>query len=126
MKRILLIMINGEQEFLQAMENIVPMTFKEEFRAYYDDTDKILYLLANVFPDNNNWIEITKLQYQTLECQWLWVEKGKIIKKTPTYEHHFGLTKSVKGYKIVKNHAGIILEEGDEYLDIEYYDKRNS
>jgi len=37
------------------------------------------------------------------------------------------LTKSTKGFKIVKNHAGIILNESDDYQgDVGYYEKRNS
>ena len=69
--------------------------------------------------------KITRAQYQTLECQWLWVEKGQIVERKPTYNHYFSLTLSTKGVKIVKNHAGIVIEPGEEYADIGYYDKIN-
>jgi hypothetical protein len=65
---------------------------KEEYRAYYDDDNKIMYLMANQFPDDNrNWLTITRAQDQTLECQWLWLEKGQIVERKPTHNHYFSL-----------------------------------
>ena len=115
-----------EIEFLKAMESFGSIIVKEEYRVYHDD-GKVLYVAAHKFPDDNdNWIPITKVQYQTLECQWLWIENGQIVERKPTYTHYFSLTLSTKGVKIVKNHAGIVVEQGEEYTDIGYYDKRNS
>ena len=120
-------MTSSEEEFIKAINSFKPIVVKEEYRAYYNDDNKIMYLMANQFPnDNINWIPITRAQYQTLECQWLWVEKGQIVERKPTYNHYFSLTPSTKGVKIVKNHAGIVVEQGEEYADIGYYDKRNS
>ena len=116
-----------EIEFLKAMENFGSIIVKEEYRVYHDDDGKVLYVAAHKFPDdNNNWVEISRSQYQTLECQWLWIENGQIVERKPTYTHYFSLTTSTKGVKIVKNHAGIVVESGEEYADIGYYDKRNS
>lgn len=120
-------MTQEDLEFLKGLMSVEPIIVKEEYRAYYDDADKILYTAANQFPDDdNNWLTITKEQYQTLECQWLWVEKGQIVERKPTYNHYFSLTASTKGVKIVKNHAGVVVEPGEEYIDVGYYDKRNS
>jgi hypothetical protein len=114
-------------EFLKGLMSVQPIIVKEEYRAYYDDTDKILYTAANDFPENNdNWISITKIEYQTLECQWLWQENGKIVERKPNYNYYFSLHPSTKGVKIVKDHAGIVVEPGEEYIDVGYYDKRNS
>jgi hypothetical protein len=116
-----------EIEFIKAFQSISPIIVNEEYRAYYDDTGKILYTMANTFPENNeNWVPITKIEYQTLECQWLWVEKGQIVERKPTYNYYFSLTLSTKGVKIVKNHAGIVVEPGEKYTDVGYYDKRNN
>lgn len=115
-----------EEEFIKAMNSIKPIVVKEEYRAYYDDNYKILYTMANQFPDDDdNWLTITKEQYQTLECQWLWVEKGQIVERKPDYNYYFSLRPSTKGVKIVKNHAGIVVEPGEEYPDVGYYDKIN-
>ena len=63
-----------EIEFLKAMESFGSIIVKEEYRIYHDDDGKVLYVVAHKFPDDNdNWIAITKVQYQTLECQWLWI-----------------------------------------------------
>lgn len=116
-----------ELEFLKGLISVEPIVVEEEYRAYYDDTDKILYTAANKFPENNdNWISITKIQYQTLECQWLWQENGKIVERKPNYNYYFSLRPSTKGVKIVKDHAGIVVEPGEDYEDIAYYDKRNN
>jgi hypothetical protein len=113
-------------EFLKGLISVEPIVVKEEYRAYYDDADKIHYTAANDFPENDDkWIPITRVQYQTLECQWLWLEKGQIVERKPTYNYYFSLTASTKGVKIVKNHAGIVIEPGEEYADIGYYDKIN-
>jgi hypothetical protein len=120
-------MTTSESEFIKAITSFKPIVIKEEYRAYYDNDNKIMYLMANQFPDdNNNWISITRAQYQTLECQWLWLEKGHLVERKPVYNHYFSLTPSTKGVKIVKNHAGIVVEQSEEYADIGYYDKRNS
>ena len=116
-----------EIEFLKAMESFGSIIVKEEYRVYHDDGGKVLYAAAHKFPDdNNNWVPITKMQYQTLECQWLWIENGQIVERKPTYNHHFSLTTSIKGVKIVRNHAGIVVDPDEEYPEIAYYDKRNS
>ena len=115
-----------EIEFLKAMESFGSIIVKEEYRIYHDDDGKVLYVSAHKFPDdNNNWVEISRSQYQTLECQWLWIEKGQIVERKPTYNHYFSLTTGTKGVKIVKNHAGIVVESGEEYPDVWYYDKIN-
>jgi hypothetical protein len=120
-------MTSSEEEFIKAINSFKPIVVKEEYRAYYADTGKILYTTANQFPDDNdNWLTITRSQYQTLECQWLWLEKGQLVERKPVYNHYFSLTPSTKGVKIVKNHAGIVVEPGEEYADIGYYDKRNN
>ena len=120
-------MTTFEEEFIKAINSFESIVIKEEYRAYYDDDNKIMYLMANQFPDdNNNWLTITRSQYQTLECQWLWLEKGQLVERKPVYNYYFSLTPSTKGVKIVKNHAGIVVEQGEEYADIGYYDKRNN
>ena len=114
-------------EFLKGLMSVEPIKVKEEYRAYYDDTGKIIYTMANSFPENNDkWVPITKTEYQKLECQWLWIENGKIIERKPNYNYIFSLRPSTKGVKIVKDHAGIVIESGEEYIDVAYYDKRNS
>lgn len=117
-------MTTTEEEFIKAMLSIEPIVVKEEYRIYYTDDNKAMYVMANQFPaDNDNWLPITKEQYMTLDCQWLWIENNEIVERKPNYNHYFSLTPSTKGVKIVKNHAGIVIETDEDYTDIGYYDK---
>ena len=53
-------MTTTEEEFIKAINSFEPIMVKEEYRAYYDNDNKIMYLMANQFPDDNdNWLTIT-------------------------------------------------------------------
>lgn len=119
-------MISGQAELLAAFANIAPMLALEEYRAYYDEDGWVIGFSGSGFPDSDNWIAIDRDLYITHNWQWLRVTNGVIVKQLPVYTYHFPLTISDKGVKIVKNHAGIVVEEGEEYTDIGYYDKRNN
>ena len=119
-------MISGETELLSAFNNIQPVVMHEEYRAYYDDIGWIIFFAANIFPaDNDKWVTISKELYITHNWHQLRVVNGKIIKQD-THRYYFPLTKSTIGVKVVKNHAGIVVEQQDEYTDIEFYDNRNN
>lgn len=120
-------MTPAEQELAKAFADIQPVTVVEEYRAYYDADGWITGFAGSGFPKNqDNWIHIPRELYITHTWNHLRLVDGKIIKIEPTYNWHFPLTKSTKGFKIVKNHAGIILEKDEQYSDVEYYDKRKT
>jgi hypothetical protein len=118
--------MDANEEFLKAFESIKPNEYKEEYRAYYDDDGWILFFTGSGFPEGDNWVNIERELYITGDWQYLKLVDGKIVKILPNYNHYFPLTKSTKGAKVVKNHAGIILDPSEEYTDIEYYDKSNN
>jgi hypothetical protein len=121
-------MTPAEEEFLLAFANIPPIEkVVEEYRAYYDNEDKVIFYMANNFIDNDlKWINITQEEYRAQDYQWMWAVDGKLVKRLPTYDHYFSLTRSDKGVKVVKYHASLILETGEHYENVEYYDKRNN
>jgi hypothetical protein len=120
-------MTSNKQELLDALANLQPFVpVVEEYRAYYDSEGWVTEFKANDFPDNGNWIHIPKDLYIQHVYQWLRVVDGKIIKEIPNNNHYFSLTRSDKGAKVVKNHAGLLLEPDETYEDVEYYDKRNN
>lgn len=119
-------MISGQAELLAAMADITPVEPYEDYRAYYDEDGWVTGFAGSGFPDSDNWIAIDRTLYITANWDWLRVVNGSIVKQPPIYTYHFPLTISDKGVKIVKNHAGIVIEEGEEYTDIGYYDKRNN
>lgn len=119
-------MIHGEEEFLKAFTDIPQITVVEEYRAYYDHDGWITGFGASGFPDGDNWIHIDRVLYSTDNWANLKLVDGKIIKIEPVYTYNFQLTSSTKGVKVVKNHAGIVVEQQEEYTDIEFYDNRNN
>jgi hypothetical protein len=119
-------MIQGEDELLRAFANIVPVEVNEEYRAYYDTDGRITAFSASGFPIDDNWVHIDRELYVTGDWSWMRLVEGKIIKQLPTTHCHFSLTLSEKGVKVVKGHAGLVVEDSDDYADVEYYDNRNN
>jgi len=118
-------MLPGEAEFLQALELLTDHPVAStEYRAYYDADGCVTGFSGSGFPDGDNWIHISREIYILHDWNFLKVVDGKIIRVEPTYLHHFALTRSNKGVKVVKGHASIVVE--DDYLETEYYERRNS
>lgn len=115
----------ADLEFLKAIESWEPPRIVEEYRAYYDDEGWVTGFAGSGFPDGDNWIHIPRETYITHNWQHLKVKDGKLTRVEPTYDHVFALTLSDKGYKVVKNHAGILLESGEDHPNVEYYERRN-
>jgi hypothetical protein len=116
-------MLPGESEFLQALSAISAIPAVEEYRAYYDTDGWVTGFSGSGFPDTDNWINISREMYVTHDWSCMRVVDGKICRVEPVYFHHFALTRSNKGVKVVKDHAGIVVE--DSYLETEYYERRN-
>lgn len=115
----------ADLEFLKAIESWQPPAIVEEYRAYYDNEGQVTGFAGSGFPIEGNWIPISRETYLAHNWQNLKVKDGKLIHVEPTYNHIFALTISDKGFKVVKNHAGIILEPAEEYSTVEYYERRN-
>jgi hypothetical protein len=118
----------AEEEFLLAFANLTPVKeVVEEYRAYYDSVGKVTFYIANNFIDTDlKWINITREEYQAQDYQWMWVAGGKLVKRLPTYDHYFSLTRSDKGVKVVMHHAGLVLEPDETFSETEYYDTANN
>ena len=116
----------AEQEFLKAFENIEPVEWEDDLRAYYNEDGKVTSFAGSGYPAGDNWIAIDRALYNTHEWAWLWVVDGKIVKREPSNNYYFPLTKSDKGVKVVIYHANIVVESHEDYDRVEYYAKRNS
>lgn len=114
-------MINGQEELLKAFNEFSPEQRKDVFRAYYDQTGKVVYYLANDFPEGESWIEIDHATYKT-SIDWMYVTAGRLEKRLPTFQYHHQLKLPGTTYKTVKDHAGILLEQGEEYKEVVFYD----
>lgn len=110
-----------EKALLEAWKMVKPIETKEEYRAYYDEQGKVQFLTALEHPEGDNWISISREVYVAQKFNFSWVVDGKLIEKLPTNKHYFSLTQGVKDVKIVKNHAGIVIDDNEDYPDVDYY-----
>lgn len=118
--------LSAEEEFFKALASVEEITYKEDLRAYFDQDGWVTAFTGSDYPPGDNWISIDKALYITGDWAWLRVINGKIVKQEPKYTHHFGLTKSDVGVKVVKYHASVVVESHEDYIDVEYYDSRNN
>lgn len=112
-----------ELEFQKAMEqfaNIIEAP--REYRLHYNVSGGIYMCTQQNHPIDTEYLVVDEATY--LEYQKYQVINGKlkIIDFTPGY--HVQLKSSDQGYAVVKNHAGILLEN-ETHNDIEYYDNTN-
>ena len=94
-----------------------------EYRIHYNVAGEITQCTMQNHPQDSTYIVVTKEEYDTYYYYTVVDGKLKKIDRTPNYSVQ--LKKSTTGYKVVKNHAGLILEPHEDYNEIEYYD-RNS
>jgi hypothetical protein len=71
-------------------------------------------------PENTLYLVVTADEYH--EYFRYYIVDGKLKKIDFNPEYRVQLKRSSQGYRVVKNHAGIRLEN-ETYKDIEYYDK---
>ena len=112
--------MNSNDEFLKALQALPqPKSLFVEYRIYYDDDGNITSCAMIDHPDDTQYLVVTKKEYSEYYRYKIVNNKLKLIDNDPGYRVQ--LTSSTQGYCVVKNHAGIILESGEEYTDIEYY-----
>ena len=112
-----------ELEFQKAMEQFTSIIEEpREYRLHYDSNGGIYMCTQQNHPKNTNYLIVDEATY--LEYYKYQVVKGKLkmIDINPGYRVQ--LKRSSQGYRVVNNHAGIILEN-ETYNDIEYYDNTN-
>jgi hypothetical protein len=110
-----------DEEFLKALSEF-PAIVEEprEYRLHYDITGGIYLCTMQNHPKDTTYLVVDEKTY--LEYYKYQVVKGKlkIIDIDPGYRVQ--LKSSTQGYRVVNNHAGIILADDEEYLNVEYYD----
>lgn len=101
---------------------------KEDFRAYYDETGKVLFFTGSGFPKEGTYINISKEVYvKYSDWRYLKVIDGKLVEEMPSAVFNFKLQKVKNGkFKTVKNHAGLLLEKDETYNEIDNYDTKSS
>lgn len=111
--------MNSNDEFLKALMSLEVIAEEPlEYRFYYDEEGNIVSCSMRQHPDGN-YVVVTEDEYKNYFRYTVVNGKPKLIVHDTGFKVQ--LKKSTKGYPVVKNHAGIILED-ETYSDIEYYD----
>ena len=112
--------MNTIDEFVKAIQSIQPIPAPViEYRFYYDDLGRITVCSQTNHQEHGNYLVVTEHEYNNYDRYYIEEGKLKIIDTDPKY--HVQLKRSDQGYRVVKNHAGIVLEN-ETYKDVEYYD----
>jgi hypothetical protein len=116
--------MNWGDEFAAAIAAL-PQIVEEpiEYRIHYNEHGTITMCSMQQHPADTKYIVVTKEEYDNYFRYTIVNDKLKKIDTMPKIRVQ--LKKSDNGYRVVKNHAGLILEPGEAYADTEYYDRTN-
>ena len=118
--------MSSEQDFFEEVNRLLVVTADPviEYRLHYNDTGDIVMCSMQEHPDSTDYVVVDQ---QTYELYFKYrVVKGKL----ELIKHDTGimtsLVKSTTGFKVVRNHAALLLEPNETYTDTEYYDSRDN
>lgn len=100
-----------------------------EFRLYYDEDGRIVRSTTTLREAEELNIPLPYLIVDNEQYQIFYrfkVENGQLVEISQSSGQRVQLKKSTKGFKVVENHAAILLEADDDYPNTEYYDYRNN
>lgn len=112
--------MNSNDEFIKALAAItIAPAPTLEYRFHYNDSGEIYMCTMINHPENTQYLVVDKTMYDNYSHYKIENNKLKLIDNNNVY--HVQLKSSNQGYAVVKDHAGILLEN-ETYNDIEYYD----
>ena len=120
-----------DPEFVRALElvdeyNRNRAVVEKQPRLYYDQNGRVLGLWETDYPDGNYIVlDDTDKFFQT-NSDLMQVVDGKLKVTDPTVPLRTRLIKSAAGQPVVKGHAALALAPGEEYTQIEYYDRKTN
>ena len=118
--------LSWEEEFNRAMAGF-PQIVEEpiEYRIHYDESGCITMCSQQNHPEHTEYLVVTREEYDNYSKYIVDVEKKKLKKVAMTAGVSVQLKRSTKGYAVVRHHAGLVVEDGELYKDIEYYESNN-
>lgn len=109
--------------FLALQQIEVTPDLVPEYRFYYDATGRITNCSMFNHPPGENFLIVTKEEYDNYTRYEVKNNKLTIIKTSNKILS--ALIKSNSGFATVKGHAGLLIEDTEVYTDIEYYAPRS-
>lgn len=118
--------MSSESDFFDEVNRLMVVTPDPEieYRLHYTDDGDIFMCSMQQHPESDKYI-VTDRETYSMYFRYR-VVKGKL----ELIKHDSGLlaslVKSTHGFKVVRNHAALLLEPNETYDNIEYYDSRNN
>lgn len=95
-----------------------------EFRIYYNDDGNITMCTTSDHPESLQYIVVNQDQFNNYYKYKVVDNKLVEIKKAIAVASP--LVKSDRGFRVVKNHAALLLEESESFNPVEYYEPRRN
>jgi len=113
--------MNTTDEFIKAWEMLnLKVSDLIEYRFHYNENGDIIMCSMQNHPKDTQYLVVTEKEYNNY-YQYV-VVNNKLKKIDNDAGQRVQLKRSSQGYRVVQNHAGIVLTDDEEYRDIEYYD----
>ncbi len=115
-----------QEEFLIALASfgeIIPDSI--EYRFYYNDQGDITMCSYQNHPQGTQYLIVDQETYNNYIKYRINVKQKKLEKIAIDPGISVNLKSSDQGYKVVRHHAGLLLESNETYKDIEYYESIN-
>lgn len=96
------------------------ITITPEYRLYYNDAGEITHC-SMIEHAEGTYVVVDRPTYDNYFRYR--VVNGELKKIESDAQHRVKLHKANTGYAVVAGHAGLILEPGETYTEIEYYDR---
>jgi hypothetical protein len=111
------------QELIRAFEILDPPKVVEiEYRLHYNDVGRI-YMATHLptdHPTDTKYVVVTDpILYENF---WRYrVEQGNLIEIVYDSRNRTALHKGKSGFRVVKNHAALLLEDSEDFTNTEFY-----
>jgi hypothetical protein len=96
-----------------------------EYRLYYNNDGEITTttMVEDPILANESYVIVSKDIYEKYFNYRIFNKQAVLIDRNTQY--NVRLKQSNKGYQVVKNHAGLLIETNEEFDNVEYYEPNN-
>jgi len=94
-----------------------------EYRLHYNDEGIIYLCTMEQHPEGTTFIVVDRTTYDNY-YRYI-VVNHTLVKITSDIKYRVQLKKSDSGFAVVKGHAGLLIEPGETFEEIEYYARTN-
>ena len=93
-----------------------------EYRLHYNEFGEIVMCSMQQHPESTDYIVVDKETYNNYTKYRVDISKKRLIKIDINLGISVQLKRSDRGFAVVKNHAGLLVEQGETFPNVEYYE----